>query len=315
MYQPSNEAQQGSKTRAGIPPNQQRCEMAGSSTDVAMPGSGTDARMRIHIVTFAGATITLDVEASDTIHDVKGMIEHASLRPVGSQRLVLGEQQLQDGRTLSEDNITSGTTLFLVMEEEASFDSECTTLEWGGYSLGGPGFGPQFDSTRFYVPSTGKTVFIPVSLQCTSANLKFSIHRETDIPPDQQRLAWSGHELDDGIALWQTEYYALLQVASMCGTPKPGFDVHIVNPRAAHEILERRPAPSPLTGFVKTMTGKTITLDVDRFDKVRTVKQKIEDKEGIPPNQQHLIHAGTRLEDGRELYDYNIQNGFTLSMD
>ncbi|ROV97650.1 hypothetical protein VSDG_04648 [Cytospora chrysosperma] len=65
---------------------------------------------------------------------------------------------------------------------------------------------------------------------------------------------------------------------------------------------------------VRTLTGKEIELDIDRDFKVSAIKEKVEEKEGIPPVQQRLIFGGKQMADDKTAEDYNLEAGATLHL-
>ncbi len=149
---------------------------------------------------------------------------------------------------------------------------------------------PRGGMQLFVKTLTGKTVSIEVEEGESIEDVKAKIAEKEGIPPEQQRLIFGGQQLQDSKTL---------------------DDYDVGDDSTLHLVLRLR---GGMQLFVKTLTGKTVSIEVEEGESIEDVKAKIAEKEGIPPEQQRLIFGGQQLQDSKTLDDYDVGDDSTLHL-
>ena len=224
-----------------------------------------------------GRLIAIDVSATDTVAILKARIHQIHDIPMNQQQFIFSGTELRDDQPISSYRVHEGDMLHLrflpvLITHLPKPLSDC----------------PNRRGQILVKTQTGGKLTLEVEASETVGDVKIKIYNLEEIPVQCQQLIFSGRQLENYVTLEEFENGSTLYL--------------ITTPQHTEPIF-----------FVKLLhTGKLISLEYNPNYTIATVKTSIDEKEGIPSNQQDLLFAGNYLDDDKTLYDYSIQNGSTV---
>ena len=243
----------------------------------------------IFVKLLSGKTVTLAVGLNDAIMTIKFVIfEHTGLAPKG-QRLAYGDKQLKDFLTLFDYDIKSESTIHLAMRL------------YGGKALGDEASDATSSSDDEWMEANDE----PGNETMEGAD-------EPEPVEDYSGFAGGFYDAGGDESVTSTQVPApVMQVRTISG----GDAKSVPGDRRVHACcMKERRITSNMQIFVRTLSGKTITLQVDRRDTIANIKQMIHYRTEIPPEAQRLVFSSKELHDERTLEEYNITREATLQL-